>query len=112
MLYSAKSAIVAQDEAENDDNLTAKLALLDEADPILTMTDRAQARDALISVQQRFDQIGRVPRDQVRPVEDRLRKVENHVRKLDDDFWQKNNPEKKGAFGRARRATPECHRQT
>ncbi|MCU1530093.1 MAG: ATPase [Frondihabitans sp.] len=95
VLYSAKSAIVAQDEVEYDDNLKAKLALLDEADPILTMTDRTQARDALISVQQRFDEIGRVPRDQVRPVEDRLRKVENHVRKLDDDFWQKNNPEKK-----------------
>ncbi len=95
VLYGAKSAIVAQDEAEYDDNLVAKLALLDEADGILAITDRTAARDALISVQQRFDEIGRVPRDQVRPVEDRLRKVENHVRKLDEDFWQKNNPEKK-----------------
>jgi hypothetical protein len=95
VLYSAKSAIVAQDEAEYDDNLVAKLALLDEADKILAITDRTAARDALISVQQRFDEIGRVPREQVRPVEDRLRKVENHVRKLDDDFWQKNNPERK-----------------
>jgi hypothetical protein len=95
VLYGAKSAIVAHDEAEYDDNLVAKLALLDEAEAILTITDRTAARDALISVQQRFDEIGRVPRDQVRPVEDRLRKVENHVRKLDDDFWQKNNPEKK-----------------
>ena len=95
VLYSAKSEIVAQDESEYADNLTAKLALLDEADTILTVTDRQAARDALISVQQRFDDIGRVPREQVRPVEDRLRRVETHVRKLDEEFWQKNNPERK-----------------
>jgi hypothetical protein len=95
VLYGAKSAIVAQDEAEYGDNLLAKNALLDEAQPILQLTDRQAARDALISVQQRFDEIGRVPRDQVRPVEDRLRALENHVRKLDDEFWQKNNPERK-----------------
>lgn len=95
VLYSAKSAVVAQDEAEYEGNLEAKLALLDEAESILRMTDRAQARDALISAQQRFDEIGRVPREHVRPVEDRLRKIETHVRKLDDEFWQKNNPERK-----------------
>ncbi len=95
VLYGAKSAVVAQDEAEYSDNLVAKLALLDEAAPILKLTDRQAARDALISVQQRFDEIGRVPRDQVRAVEDRLRAIENHVRSLDEEFWQKNNPERK-----------------
>jgi BMFP domain-containing protein YqiC len=30
----------------------------------------------------------------VRPVEDRLRKVETHVRKLDEDHWNKSDPEK------------------
>lgn len=95
VLYGAKSAVVAQDEAEYSDNLVAKLALLDEAAPILKLTDRQAARDALISVQQRFDEIGRVPRDQVRTVEDPLRAIENHVRSLDEEFWQKNNPERK-----------------
>jgi len=95
VLYSAKSAVVAQDDIEFEVNLEKKIALLDEAEAILSTTDRVKARDALISVQQRFDEIGRVPREQVRPIEDRLRKIENHVRKLDDDFWQKNNPERK-----------------
>ena len=35
-----------------------------------------------------------MPRDQVKVVEERMRKVETHVRKLDDDHWQKNNPER------------------
>jgi len=35
-----------------------------------------------------------VPRDQIRAVEDRLRKVEAHVRKLDEDHWNRTDPEK------------------
>jgi len=35
-----------------------------------------------------------VPRDKVKVVDDRLRKVEAAVRKLDEDHWQKSNPEK------------------
>jgi hypothetical protein len=30
----------------------------------------------------------------VKTIEDRLRKVENAVRKLDEDHWQRSNPEK------------------
>lgn len=95
VLYAAKGEIVAQDDAEYADNLTAKLALLDDAEKILTNDDRVSAREALTSIQLRWDEIGRVPRDQVRPVEDRLRKVESHVRQLDETHWEKNNPERK-----------------
>jgi capsule polysaccharide export protein KpsE/RkpR len=53
-----------------------------------------KAKDALLSIQRRWDKIGKVPRDKVKPVEDRLRKVEAAVRKLDEDHWQRSNPEK------------------
>ena len=76
-------------------NLTEKLALLDEAEKLLTVTDPKQARTALNRIQRSWDEIGRVPRDQVRPVEDRLRKVETHVRSLEDERWQREDPEKK-----------------
>ena len=95
VLYSARSEVVARDDQEFGENLTQKLALLDEAEPLLKETDRTKAREALISIQQRWDAIGKVPRDQVKPVEDRLRKVEAAVRKLDEDHWSRNNPEKK-----------------
>jgi hypothetical protein len=94
VLYAAKSEVVAQDAAEYEANLEQKLELLTEAEKILTITDRVPAREALTSVQLRWDEIGRVPRDQVRVVEDRLRKVESHVRQLDEQFWEKNNPER------------------
>ena len=72
----------------------AKLALLDEAEPLLKATDRDErARSCCHPAT-----VGRdrpVPRDQVKPVEDRLRRVEAAVRKLDEEHWEKNNPEKK-----------------
>ncbi|MGD8169378.1 DUF349 domain-containing protein [Herbiconiux sp. P16] len=95
VLYSARSEVVARDDQEFGENLTQKLALLDEAEPLLKETDRTRAREALISIQQRWDAIGKVPREQVKTVEERLRKVETAVRKLDEDYWSRNNPEKK-----------------
>jgi len=93
-LYSAKSEIDAKDNEEFEGNLALKLELLTEAEPLLGETDRVKAKDALLSIQRRWDAIGKVPRDKVKPIEDRLRKVENAVRKLDEDHWQKSNPEK------------------
>ncbi|MCU1508029.1 MAG: hypothetical protein QOI02_235 [Actinomycetota bacterium] len=93
-LYSAKSEIDARDNVEFEANLALKLALLDEAEPLLTETDRVKAKDKLLGIQRRWDAIGKVPREKVKPIEDRLRKVEAVVRKLDEDHWQKSNPEK------------------
>ncbi|WP_213814686.1 DUF349 domain-containing protein [Glaciihabitans sp. dw_435] len=94
VLYSAKSEVEAIDNVEFEANLALKLELLTEAEPLLTETDRVKAKDTLLSIQRRWDKIGKVPRDKVKPIEDRLRKVETAVRKLDEDHWQKSNPEK------------------
>jgi hypothetical protein len=94
-IYGAKAEDDARENEEYTGNLELKLALLEEAEPLLNATDRESARAALLSIQQRWDEIGRVPRDQVRVVEDRLRKIEAAVRKLDEQHWERNNPEKK-----------------
>lgn len=94
-IYSAKAEVDARDNVEYEANLELKLALLEEAEPLLKATNRESARNTLLSIQQRWDEIGRVPREQVRPIEDRLRKVEAAVRKLDEEHWERNNPEKK-----------------
>jgi hypothetical protein len=93
-LYSAKSEIDAKDNVEFEANLAAKLEVLVEAEKILTETDRAKAKDALAGVQRKWEKIGKVPRDKVKTVEDRLRKVETAVRKLDEDHWNRTDPEK------------------
>lgn len=94
-LYSAKAEV---DEVQNEEftaNLALKRALLDEAEPLLKATDRDSAKSTLADIQRRFDEIGKVPREHVKPIEERLRKVEAAVRKLDEDYWHKNNPETK-----------------
>lgn len=94
-IYSAKAEVDARDNEEYEANLQLKLALLEEAEPLLAEKDRETARAKLLSIQERWDAIGRVPRDNVRPIEDRLRKVESAVRRLDEEHWERNNPEKK-----------------
>lgn len=94
-IYSAKAEVDARDNVEYEANLQVKLALLDEAEPLLKETNRDTARAALLSIQERWDAAGRVPREQVRAIEDRLRKVEAAVRRLDEEHWERNNPEKK-----------------
>ncbi|MET1053403.1 MAG: DUF349 domain-containing protein [Mycetocola sp.] len=94
-IYAAKSEVDARDNAEFQGNLDAKLELLAEAEPLLAEKDRDRLRSALAGIQRRWDEIGKVPREQVKNVEDRLRKVEQHLKTLDDDYWKRNNPETK-----------------
>lgn len=93
-LYAAKSELDARENAEFSENLAAKLALLDEAQPLLSASDRVAARKTLTGIQKRWDAIGKVPRDQVKSVEDRLRAIELAVKKLEDDHWARTDPEK------------------
>ncbi|MCD5347014.1 DUF349 domain-containing protein [Agromyces sp. H3Y2-19a] len=95
VLFDAKAEIDAKEDEAYRANLDEKLVLLTEAEVLLGEKDPKPARAALNRIQRQWDEIGRVPRDQVRPIEDRLRKVENHVRSLEDERWQREDPEKK-----------------
>jgi hypothetical protein len=95
VLYAAKAEVDARENEEFAGNLEAKLAILEEAKPLLSATDRVAARNTLTNIQKRWDAIGKVPRDQMKAIEDRLRAIETAVRKLEDDHWNTSNPEKK-----------------
>lgn len=92
-LYAIKKEEVAKENAEYSANLEAKRALIDEAEALLPVRDVAAARKALVSIQTRWDEIGRVPRDAVRSVEDRIRKVERQVKAAEDAKWKADDPE-------------------
>ena len=93
-LYQAKAEVDAQENEAFAGNLEQKLLILEEAEKLLTATDRDVAKQALTGIQRKWDAVGKVPRDSMRSVEDRMRKVEAHVKKLDDDHWNKTDPEK------------------
>ncbi|MEP6842918.1 MAG: DUF349 domain-containing protein [Pseudolysinimonas sp.] len=94
LLYAAKAEVDAHENAEFAVNLEQKLELLPEAEKLLTETDRTVAKEKLLAIQRKWDAIGKIPRDSMKSVEDRLRKVETAVRKLDEEHWNRSNPEK------------------
>ena len=95
VLYQAKAEEVAQTNEEYQENLVAKQAILEDAKPILEITDHAAARKQLTAIQLRWDEIGRVPRESLRDTEGALRRVEDHVKGLEEEHWRKSNPETK-----------------
>lgn len=77
--FSARHAATSEKDAELRANATAKEALLAEAERIETGNHDA-ARAALRSIADKWDAIGRVPRERSAELERRLRAVEKKVR--------------------------------
>jgi hypothetical protein len=94
VLYAAKAEVDAHESTEFSANLEQKLELLVDAEKLLGETDRTVAKEKLLGIQRRWDAIGKVPRDAMKSTEDRMREVEAAVRKLDEDHWNRSNPEK------------------
>lgn len=94
VLYGAKAEGDAVEDESFAANLVVKLELLTDAEKLIGATDRVQARLTLNTIQKKWDAAGKVPRAQVKPVEDRMRKVEAAVRGLEDNHWNASNPEK------------------
>lgn len=90
--FARRSQNFAERDAEFDANAAAKRALLDEAEKIDT-ADPDAARAALRGVQERWEAIGKVPRDDIRPLEARMRAVEEKVREAVDRQWRRTDPE-------------------
>jgi Domain of Unknown Function (DUF349) len=90
--FARRSASFAERDAEFVANAEAKRALLTEAEKI-DVSDPTAARNALRAIQERWEEIGKVPRDDMRPLETRLRAVEEKVRDAADRQWRRTDPE-------------------
>ncbi|WP_132975374.1 DUF349 domain-containing protein [Pseudonocardia dioxanivorans] len=90
--FSRRTETFAARDAEFAANADAKRALLAEADKIDT-DDADAARAALRGIQERWEAIGKVPRDDIRPLEAGLRAIEERVREAVDRQWRRTDPE-------------------
>src|SRR5271170_1970670 len=77
--FKARNAATSERDAEFVANATAKEALLSEAEKLDTSNHEA-ARSALRSIAEKWDAIGKVPRERSADLERRLRAVEKKVR--------------------------------
>jgi hypothetical protein len=90
--FARRSETFAERDAEFAANAEAKRALLNEAEKI-DASDPTAARAALRGVQERWEEIGKVPRDDIRSLEARLRAVEDKVREATERQWRRTDPE-------------------
>ena len=90
--FARRSRTYAERDAEFGANAAAKRALLDEAEKI-DVADPDAARATLRSIQERWEAVGKVPRDDMRPLEARMRAVEDRVREAADQQWRRTDPE-------------------
>ena len=84
--FTARNAATAEKDAEFRANATAKEALLAEAEKLDTANHDA-ARAALRSIVEKWDAIGRVPRERSAELERRLRAIEKKVRDAGEADW-------------------------
>jgi len=91
--FAARAEALSEKEAELREHAVAKEALLEQAQALLPVTDVRAARAALRAIQEKWEQLGGVPRESRDHLEGGLRKVEEAVRKAEDNQWRKSNPE-------------------
>ena len=95
VFFNARKAANEQIDKEFEGNLGVKEKLLAEAKQILPVKDLETAKKKLASIQQRWEEAGKVPRAHMRRVENELRSVEDAVKKAEDDKWRRTDPETK-----------------
>jgi Domain of Unknown Function (DUF349) len=92
--FGARDEAMAAQDSEFAANAEAKEKLLAEAEALVPVTDVDAAKRTIRDIAERWEAIGKVPRDKIRPLEDRMRAVEQAIRSIEDEKWRRSDPEK------------------
>ncbi|GEE02574.1 hypothetical protein nbrc107696_30200 [Gordonia spumicola] len=94
VFFAARNAVNSERDAEFADNAKAKLELLAEAEATIDPAkDLDGARTAFRTFRDRWEEIGKVPREQMHALENRVRALEKAVRDAEDADWTRTDPE-------------------
>ena len=91
--FAARNADLDKRDAGFKENLARKEELLVEAKALLPVADLKAAKSALRGIQERWENVGPVPRDAKSRIEGQLRDVERAVADAEQAEWQRTNPE-------------------
>ena len=94
--FNARQADRDQINSSEKENLAKKEELLKKAEALVPVADAKaakQARQKLAEIQGEWDQIGYVPREDMRRIEDRLDAVDRQIKAVEDAAWKKSDPE-------------------
>nr|WP_234949077.1 MULTISPECIES: DUF349 domain-containing protein [Corynebacterium] len=91
--FDARNAVNAERDKEFVANAEAKDALLAEYDALIDPAKGLEAaKSKLRELQDKWEEIGFVPRGQVREYEDKIGKIEKRVADAEDSRWRKSDP--------------------
>ncbi len=92
--FGARASVLSEQDAEYKANLDAKTALLDEAEAtLLPVSDLAEARTAYQAFLEKYNAYGRVPREQIRPLDTRLKAIQSAIQSAEQEEWRRTDPE-------------------
>ncbi|OAA17895.1 hypothetical protein CAFEA_06770 [Corynebacterium afermentans subsp. afermentans] len=91
--FEARNAINAERDRKFEANAEAKNALIAEYDSLIDPAKGLGAAKAkLRELQDKWDEIGFVPRGRVREFEDKIGRIEQRVSEAEDSRWRKTDP--------------------
>ncbi len=91
--FEARNAVNAERDREFEDNAKAKDALIAEYDAQIDPSKGlGGAKAKLRELQEKWDEIGYVPRGRVREYEDKIGDIEKRVSDAEERQWRKSNP--------------------
>jgi Domain of Unknown Function (DUF349) len=85
--FARRASQFASREAEQLENLRTKEAIVAEVEA-LDVTDPRAAQAALRDLQARFDEVGHIPRESIRRVDQRMRAAEQRIRTAAETQWR------------------------
>ena len=94
--FNARQADREQISSSEKENLAKKEELLTKAEALVPVKDEKaakQARQELAAIQEEWDQIGYVPRDDMHRIESRLDAVDKQIKAVEDAAWKQSDPE-------------------
>ncbi len=92
--FARRTDAATASTTEFSENLAAKVALLDAAEKdILPVREVQVARQKYRTFLSHYNEHGRVPREQIRPLEGRVRAIEKAISEAEESEWRRTDPE-------------------
>lgn len=91
--FARRSAVFTERDQEFANNAAHKEELLAEAEKLDPAANLDAAKAALRRIQERWDEIGKVPRERIRELDGRLKAVQDRIRAVEDSRWRRTDPE-------------------
>ena len=95
VFFSARKQANAQIDREFAANLKVKEQILADGQKLLPFTDVTAGRRALNELRGRWAEAGKVPRGDIRRMEDGFRRLEDALKEAEQEHWRRTDPETK-----------------